>query len=63
MEPSPRDEVLVELYGALYASQREESYLSLDALARILVECVGDDAELLAEFIYTEYDKRQAPAA
>jgi hypothetical protein len=63
MEPSPRDVVLVELYGALYASQREESYLPLDALARILVECVGDDAELLAEFIYTAYDERQALAA
>lgn len=61
MEPSMADQVLVELYGAVAASRREESYLSLESIGAVIAEALDERERRLLAHILTVYE--QEPTA
>jgi hypothetical protein len=62
MEPSIRDQVLIDLYGAVTASRKEESYLSLESLAAVLADSLKDGEPLLLANHLTQYEEKRLTA-
>jgi hypothetical protein len=59
MEPSIRDQVLVDLYYAIAASRKEESYLSLENLAAVLADSLPVGESLLLANHLTHYEEER----
>lgn len=62
MEPSSIDQLLADLYAAVAASRREESYLSLESLATTIAEALSDGEPLLLANHLTQYEEERLAA-
>ena len=62
MEPSSIDETTMELHRALAAARREDSYLPLHDLARIIAEHLEVGEHLLFADLLVEYEAKRLDA-